>query len=137
MKLDAMLRDVGVTGNNEDVLIGKAAMEQARKAHAQAQADKFCKVATTYLGKLEGRQNALKGAVRACRTQLENELKSLKKLTTAIDYANETGNFVPAVYAAEGIRGVEIICRELGVDFVERDSELLNVPKDWKPAAKS
>lgn len=134
MKIDEVLAELQVS--SAPVPVDGSIMAKAREAMVKQRTERVLGVVTQELELSEKCRAAQLQAVRRLRSQLELQLKGLKDLTRASDYAEQTGNFLPLAFTMGGRVAVERICQSLNVEIVEAKSPLLKVPEDWvKPTA--
>lgn len=132
MKLDSLFSALVPAAS---VVVGTGIMAEARAVAAKANKEKVLGVAVEQLGILETGLISQQNTVRDYRVTFKRELKKLEKLDRAVKYANETGNFIPALYLHGGLNSVNRMADKLGAERVSEKDKVLEVPKDWKPAA--
>jgi hypothetical protein len=129
MKIDEVLAELQVS--NAPVPVDGSIMAKAREAMLKQRTERVLNVVTQELELAEKCKAAQLQTVRRLRSQLETQLKGLKDLTRASDYAEQTGNFLPLAFAMGGMSAVTRICNNLNVEHVEAKNPLLKVPEDW------
>ncbi len=113
--------------------VSSVVMQAAREKVAEQNKNKLVEETVKNITKLESAFDAEKQTVREYRQCFETRLKKLKKLDTAMKYANETGNFFPAMYIACGLHSVHDVARRLGYETPSEKDDVLQVPKGWTP----
>lgn len=104
-----------------------AAIKQAQVDADKKSAEAVAQTVIAITQSAQANVESMVAKVRSLRAQERNELKKIREINNAAQYAAQTGNYIPLAMLTGSS------AYDFGLD-IDEDKALLTVPKDWAPA---